>query len=175
MVDAKPIVDALVRSRRGGLAAATALGGLALVAGLAARALRGKAEPAPLQDPAQAPSLLAVDEDEARLMLRAMVAVTLADGQIDKDERQRLDAAVQASGIARDAAAWLAAEIADPADVDEIAERVTNPEQATRIYSAVRLSILADTLQEREFLKTLAAALDVPGEAISRIEAEIDA
>ncbi len=44
MVDAKPIVDALVRSRRGGLAAATALGGLALVAGLAARALRGKAE-----------------------------------------------------------------------------------------------------------------------------------
>lgn len=170
MVDAKPIVDALVRSRRGGLAAATALGGLALVAGLAARALRGRAEPA-----AQAPASPAVNEDEARLMLRAMVAATMADGQIDKDERQRLDAAVQAAGIARDAAAWLEAEIADPVDVDEIAERVTNPEQAARIYSAVRLSVLADTLQEREFLKMLATALDVPPEAVARIEAEIEA
>lgn len=170
MVDAKPIVDALVRSRRGGLAAATALGGLALVAGLAARALRGRAEPAA----AQASASPAVNEDEARLMLRAMVAATMADGQIDKDERQRLDAAVQAAGIARDAAAWLEAEIADPVDVDDIAERVTNPEQAARIYSAVRLSVLADTLQEREFLKMLAAALDVPAEAVDRIEAEIE-
>ena len=59
--------------------------------------------------------------------------------------------------------------------MDEIAERVKTPEQATRIYSAVRLSVLADTLQEREFLKMLAAALDVPDEAVRRIEAEIDA
>ncbi len=58
-----------------------------------------------------------MNEDEARLMLRAMVAATMADGQIDKDERQRLDAAAQAAGIARDAAAWLEAEIADPVDV----------------------------------------------------------
>ncbi len=51
---------------------------------------------------------------------------------------------------------------------------MTNPEQAARIYSAVRLSVLADTLQEREFLKMLAAALDVPAEAVDRIEAEIE-
>ena len=108
-------------------------------------------------------------------MLRAMVAATLADGQIDADERARLDAAVGASGLERDGAAWLAAEIADPADLDEIAERVKTPEQATRIYSAVRLSIQADTLQEREFLKRLATALDVPTEAVRRIEADIDA
>ena len=185
MVDAKPIVDALVRTRRSGIVAATALGGLALVAGLAARALRASGAP----EPAQAPAVPSVDEDEARLMLRAMVAATLADGQIDADERRRLDAAVQASGIETDGAAWLAAEIGietdgaawlaaeieDPADVDEIAERVKTPEQATRIYSAVRLSVLADTLQEREFLKMLAAALDVPDEAVRRIEAEIDA
>lgn len=171
-VDATSAVDALVRGRRGGLVAATALGGLALVAGLAARALRNSSPsaPAPEQAPAQPP----VNEDEARLMLRAMVAATLADGQIDADERRRLDAAIEASGIERDGKAWLEAEIADPADVDEIAERVTTPEQATRIYSAVRLSVLADTLQEREFLKTLAVALDVPAEALERIEAEVE-
>ncbi|MGU3359709.1 DUF533 domain-containing protein [Methylobacterium sp. M6A4_1b] len=171
MVDVKPLVDALVRARRGRLAATAALGGLALVAGLAARALRGSAQP----EPAEAPADPGVDEDEARWMLRAMVAATLADGMIDKDERQRLDAAVQASGIARDEAAWLEAEIADPVDLDIIADAVTTPEQATRIYAAVRVSVLADTLQEREFLKRLAEALDVPEEAVARIEGELAA
>lgn len=171
MVDVKPLVDALVRARRGHLAATAALGGLALVAGLAARALRGPITP----ESAPAPAAPVVNEDEARLMLRAMVAATLADGMIDKDERQRLDAAVQASGLAKDGAAWLEAEIADPVDLDTITDAVNTPEQATRIYSAVRLSVLADTLQEREFLKRLAEALDVPGEAVARIEGELAA
>ena len=48
----------------------------------------------------------------------------LGVGMIDKDERQRLDAAVQASGLARDGAAWLEEEIADPADLDTIAARI---------------------------------------------------
>ena len=171
MVDVKPLVDALVRARRGHLAATAALGGLALVAGLAARALRGTAVPAAVEA-AAAPS---VDEDEARLMLRTMVAATMADGLVDKDERQRLDAALQASGVAKDGVAWLEAEIADPVDLDTIADAVNTPEQATRIYAAVRLAVLADTLQERDFLKRLAEALDVPAEAVARIEGELDA
>ncbi|KQP91829.1 DUF533 domain-containing protein [Methylobacterium sp. Leaf117] len=175
MVDIKPLVDALVRSRRGSLAATAALGGLALVAGLAARALRGPGAPEAAAAPAADASAPTVGEDEARIMLRAMVAATLADGLIDKDERQRLDAAVQASGLATDGAAWLEAEIADPVDLDEIGDAVKTPEQAARIYAAVRLSVLADTLQEREFLKRLAETLDVPEEAVSRIEAELAA
>ncbi|MBK3422851.1 DUF533 domain-containing protein, partial [Methylobacterium sp. IIF4SW-B5] len=35
MAEVKRVLDALVRSRRGGLAASAALGGLALIAGLA--------------------------------------------------------------------------------------------------------------------------------------------
>ena len=45
MADSRRIVDALVRSRRGGLAAGAALGGLALIGSLAYRALRGAAPP----------------------------------------------------------------------------------------------------------------------------------
>ncbi|MFC6772660.1 hypothetical protein [Methylobacterium gregans] len=41
MADSKRIVDALVRARRGGLAAGAALGGLALVGSIAWHALRG--------------------------------------------------------------------------------------------------------------------------------------
>ncbi|KAB1073770.1 tellurite resistance TerB family protein [Methylobacterium planeticum] len=159
------MVDALVRSRRGSLAAGAALGGLALIAGLAFRAIRGG-------EPEAAPDtpFSQVDEDEARLMLRAMVAATVADGLVDADERRRLDEAVEAAGLDRDGRAWLEAELADPASIDAIADPVTDPEAAARIYAAARLAIEADTLQERQFLRMLAEALDVPEAATGRVD-----
>ena len=167
---AKTMVDALVRTRRSGLAASAALGGLALIAGLAFRAVRGgepaKAENTPFTN---------VDEDEARLMLRAMVAATVADGTVDAAERRRLDEAVDAAGLDRDGRAWLEKELADPASVDEIADPVTDPEAAARIYAAARLAIDADTLQERQFLRMLAEALDVPEEARGHVDRELAA
>ncbi|MCJ2125522.1 DUF533 domain-containing protein [Methylobacterium sp. J-077] len=170
MADSRRIVDALVRSRRGGIAASAALGGLALIGGLAYRALRGTAPPE-----TGGPDFSTVDEDEARLMLRAMVAATIADGMVDTAERKRLDAAVAEAGIDSDGRAWLDRELESPAEIDEIAERVNEPEAAARIYAAARLAIDPDTLQERQFLKMLAEALDVPGEATARIERDIAA
>lgn len=164
MADARQIVDALVRSRKGGIAATAALGGLALVAGLALRALRPSAA-------SETPDLNQVGEDEARLMLRTMVAATLADGIVDQQERRRLDAAVEAVGIDRDGRAWLEKELTEPAEIDELTERVDSPEQGARLYAAARLAIDADTLQEREFLKRLAEALDVPQEVAARVDA----
>lgn len=171
------LVDHLVRSRRGGLVAAVAMGGLALVAGLAARALRPATSlPDPGETISAAPSDQAtVGEDEARTILRAMVAATMADGLMDEAERKRLADAIAASGIEADGELWLRTEMEEPADVDEIAERVKTPEQAARIYAAARLAIDADTLQEREFLRMLADALDVPREATTRVETELSA
>ena len=167
MADARQIVDALVRSRKSGIAATAALGGLALVAGLALRALRPS--PAP-----EEPDLPQIGEDEARTMLRVMVAATLADGIVDAQERRRLDAAVEAAGIDRDGRTWLEKELTDPAEIDELAERVESPEQGARLYAAARLAIEADTLQEREFLKRLAEALDVPQDVAARVDAGLE-
>ncbi len=171
MADSRRMVDALVRARRGGLAAGAALGGLALIGGLAFRALRGAPPPAATEGP----DFTAVDEDEARLMLRAMVAATTADGMIDAAERRRLDAAVAEAGLDPDGRSWLERELASPADVDEIADRVAGPDAAARIYAAARLAIDPDTLQERQFLKMLAEALDLPADAAERVEREIAA
>ncbi|SFM68755.1 DUF533 domain-containing protein [Methylobacterium pseudosasicola] len=170
MADSRRIVDALVRARRGGIAASAALGGLALIGGLAYRALRGAAPPE-----TGGPDFSKVDEDEARLMLRAMVAATIADGMVDTAERKRLDAAVAGAGLDADGRAWLDRELSSPAEIDEIADRVDDPDAAARIYAAARLAIDPDTLQERQFLKMLAEALDVPGEATARIERDIAA
>ncbi|WP_375464446.1 DUF533 domain-containing protein [uncultured Methylobacterium sp.] len=170
MADPRRLVDALVRSRRGGIAASVALGGLALIGGLAYRALRGAA-------PARAdmPDFTDVGEDEARLMLRAMVAATVADGLVDAAERRRLDEAVAAAGIDRDGRSWLERELAAPAEIDEIADAIDDPDAAIRIYTAAALAIDLDTMQERQFLKMLAEALDVPPDAAARVERELSA
>lgn len=107
-------------------------------------------------------------------MLRAMVAATLADGLIDAAERERLYSALAAAKIGVAGRAWLDKELTDPADLDELAAGVSGPEQAARIYAAARLAIDPDTLQERQFLKMLAEALDLPDEATARLERELD-
>ncbi|WP_336491932.1 tellurite resistance TerB family protein [Methylobacterium nigriterrae] len=185
MNDAKQMVDALVRERHASSIAATAvLGGLALVAGFAVRALQGGPKP-PSRQGSAAPTAgenaapitpfdhSGVSEDEARIMLRAMVAAIMADGLMDAEERRRLDKSLAAAGISGDARAWLAKELTEPADIDELTERISSPEQAIRIYAAARLAIDPDTLQERQFLKMLAEALDVPSEAAARLDAEL--
>ena len=185
MAHAKQMVDALVRERHASSIAATAvLGGLALVAGLAVRSLEGGSKRASDRNTSasaageNAASSTPFDhsdvsEDEARIMLRAMVAATMADGMIDAEERKRLDKALAAAGISGDGRAWLEKELAEPADIDELTERVSSPAQAARIYAAARLAIDPDTLQERQFLKMLAEALDVPSEAVVRLDAEL--
>jgi len=180
----------LLSSRQGrGLAGNLAgVGALALIGGLAYRAFQnhqagrslldaGAPDPAAsAPQPAAAPpgalpsppsfDAAAFDpasatEDDAILYLRAMVAAATADGEVTPDERARILGAVTRAGLSPDAARWLDGEIAAPLTVDDIADRVQTPEKAAQVYAAARLAIDPDTLQEREFLRQLAEALDL--------------
>lgn len=191
MFDARQLTDRLVggsdsllgsRDGRRWAAAAAGVGGLALVAGLAYRALYARQGGASLveeagsalgkltgsaSDPASAlPRPAAFDpahvsEDEARLYARAMVAAAMADGQVAARERERLMGALEKLNIGADAARWLQDEIANPATVDALAEPVNTPEAAAKVYAAARLAIDPDTMQEQEFLRQLAESLDL--------------
>jgi uncharacterized membrane protein YebE (DUF533 family) len=100
-------------------------------------------------------------EDDALLFLRTMVAAAAADGQIDEAERSRIVKGLTEAGIDPDATRWLDTEMASPADVEELAANVNDPEKAAQVYSAARIAIDPDTIQEREFLNQLAEALDL--------------
>ncbi len=100
-------------------------------------------------------------EDDALLFLRAMVAAAAADGHIDAAERERITRGLNEAGIDPAATRWLDGQMASPADVDELAAGVTTPEKAAQVYSAARIAIDPDTMQEREFLRRLAEALDL--------------
>ncbi len=109
-------------------------------------------------------------EDDALLYLRTMVAAAASDGQIDDAERSRIVKGLTEAGIDPEATRWLETEMASPADVEELAAGITDPEKAAQVYSAARIAIDPDTIQEREFLNQLAEALDLD----QAVRAQID-
>lgn len=168
------VAGILLGSRQGrGIARSLAgLGGLAVIGGLAWQALQnhkagkpllGAAAAAPtasLPDPA-AFDLAEVSEDDALLFARAMVAAAAADGRIDEAERTRIIGALSQAGMDAESGRWLERELADPARIEELSEPIRTPEKAAQLYAAARVAIDPDTMQEREFLRQLARALDL--------------
>jgi len=171
------------------------LGGLAVIGGLAykafqnqqtARGTAGSAPNAAPTDPIRPDDAVAQaalsrpetsrfhpvsqTEDNALLFLRPMVAAAAADGHIDQAERARIIKGLIEAGIDPEASRWLETEMASPADVEELAAGITDPEKAAQVYSAARIAIDPDTIQEREFLNQLSEALDLD----QAVRAQID-
>jgi uncharacterized membrane protein YebE (DUF533 family) len=158
------------------------LGGLAVIGGLAYRAYQsrqgskdiagkqgiipaisgGDAASETLSPPEQSRfHPVSQTEDDALLFLKTTVAAASADGHIDETERARIVKGLTEAGLDPDSSRWLDTEMASPADVEELAGNVNDPEKAAQVYAAARIAIDPDTIQEREFLNQLAGALDL--------------
>jgi uncharacterized membrane protein YebE (DUF533 family) len=144
-------------------------GGGASASGTPAGAVSGRASTSTLPGPA-AFDPASASEDDARLFVRAMVAAATADGQVDEAERRRIVSALSQAGVDAEAARWLEREFAAPATVDEIADPIRTPEKAAQVYAAARVAIDPDTMQEREFLRQLAEALDLDPQLRTHID-----
>ncbi|MBZ6077434.1 tellurite resistance TerB family protein [Microvirga puerhi] len=186
------------RRKKGGIAGGIAkLGGLAVIGGLAYKAYQnqkggqfaaasihgsdnessGRGAGDGLQDVPETSRFHPVSqtEDDAMLFLRTMVAAAAADGQIDHIERARIIRGLTEAGIDPEASRWLDREMQAPMGVDELADGVEDPELAAQVYAAALLAIDPDTLQEHEFLRQLAEALDLDQNLRRQIEETIDA
>lgn len=185
--------------RKGGVGSNLArLGGLALIGGLAYKAYQSRQastavgdmvkDPQPLPDPGgpqareslpEVPSgsrfhPVSQTEDDALLFVRTMVAAAAADGHIDETERSRIAKGLAEAGIDPQTSRWLEDEMASPADVEEIADSVNDPEKAAQVYAAARIAIDPDSIQEREFLHQLAEALDLDRDVRTQIDETAD-
>ena len=76
-------------------------------------------------------------------------------------ERARVMSGLAQAGIDAEGTRWLERELANPATIEELSDPVTTPEKAAQVYAAARVAIEPDTMQEREFLRQLAEALDL--------------
>ncbi|WP_051286189.1 DUF533 domain-containing protein [Megalodesulfovibrio gigas] len=91
--------------------------------------------------------------------MRAMIAAAWADGSLDGQERAAIFNGLDALHLTPEETAFLHRELADPRGIEEIAAMAATPEQATAIYTAACVAIVADTAAEHAFLDALAVRL----------------
>ena len=160
------------------------LGSLALIGGLAYKAVQNYQQGRPILSssrPGERQALApapegsgfepgAVTDDAAKRYIRAMIAAAAADGRIDAAEQQRILGGLRQAGLEDAAQQFLAAEIVSPATVAELAAGVTSPEEAVQIYTAARIAVDPDTGVEDAFLSSLAKTLGIDDELAAQVD-----
>lgn len=106
----------------------------------------------------------ATTEENARLMIRAMIQAAKSDGEIDADERKIiLD---HLSDASEDEIAFVEAALDAPVDPMALA-RDTGDTMRAQVYSAALMAIAVDTEAERTYLRGLAQALQLDDDTVA--------
>jgi uncharacterized membrane protein YebE (DUF533 family) len=149
---------------------------MALLGALAFKALKGSrsapqpAVPLGLREPESA---LERDELEnnAGLVLKAMISAAKSDGRIDQQEIQRIVGKLQDEGLDDKAREFLMAELNQPLDLEGLcAAAAGQQELGAQMYAASLMAIEVDTPAERAYMQQLAQGLGLTAGTAQRLQ-----
>jgi uncharacterized membrane protein YebE (DUF533 family) len=161
-------------------AGAVRIGGLAMIGGLAYKAVQNYQAGKPLITGATATEAAptgsgfepaAVTNDAAIHYIQAMIAAAAADGRIEPAEHDRIVGSLKQAGLDGEAEAFLAEELNSPRSVQDLAGTVKSPEEAIQLYAAARIAIADDSPAEKQFLSSLATALGIDAKLAAHVDA----
>ena len=153
------------------------LGGgvMALLGAIAFKALQGSGKSKPpvplgLLEP-QTDADHRMLEQQAEIVLKAMINAAKADGQIDQKEMQRIVGKLQEVGADAKGQRYVLTEMQKPIATEELISAAGNqPELAAQIYAASLMAIEVDTTAEKTYMGVLANSLDLSTATVRRIE-----
>ncbi len=105
-------------------------------------------------------------EENAKLMIRAMIQAAKADGEIDLEEQQKILA--QMGDIGPEERAFLEAEMRKPVDIMGLAQD-TGDAMKAQVYAMSLMAIRVDTASEAAYLDGLARALGLSEDARAQV------
>ena len=141
----------LGRGGFGGLAkagAVAAIGGLAYNAWKTHQTQQGNSE-AVDRDGFIPPPSSAQHEALSKTLVRAMIAATKADGQIDPTEKEAIFKKLEDMPLGAEEKAFVFDELAAPLDINAVIAGADTAEHGAEIYAASLVAITADTAAER--------------------------
>ncbi|SFD49638.1 DUF533 domain-containing protein [Roseivivax sediminis] len=110
-------------------------------------------------------------DDEALLMIRAMITAAYADGALSQEERARIVQAIGDADATPEERATMEREIANPKPLDELLTEVNDEETAEEFYLASRAAVDGHGEQERRYLEDLRTRLGLSEEDAADVEA----
>lgn len=159
---------------------AARLGALAMIGGLAYKALQNYQAGRPLitgasstepPPPGSGFEPSAVSNEAAVHYIQAMIAAAHADGRIDLGEHDKIVGSLKQAGLDGEAEAFFAKELNSPASVQDLAQSVRSPQEAVQLYAAARIAVADNSPAEQSFLSSLAAALKLDPKLAAHIDA----
>jgi uncharacterized membrane protein YebE (DUF533 family) len=168
------------RTGRSLASTAARIGALAMIGGLAYKALQNYQAGKPLITGATTPVAppsgsgfepAAVTNDAALHYIQAMIAAAAADGRIDSDEHEKLVSGLTQAGLGSEAETFLANELNSPRSVEELARSVKTPQEAVQLYTAARIAVADNSPAEKQFLAALATALGIDPKLAAHVDA----
>ncbi|QQP89285.1 tellurite resistance TerB family protein [Skermanella sp. TT6] len=103
-----------------------------------------------------------MNEDQALLLIRAMISAANADGQITAEERQRIIQHLDKAGAGPEERQIVEQEIRQPRSTDDIIRQVKDQDTAEQVYLASEIAIRGGSETERRYLDFLASRLNIP-------------
>ena len=110
-----------------------------------------------------------------KLLVRAMVSAAKADGQVDKDELEKIISKIGGDGVSEEEKQFVLNELRSPLDINSIASEVKSPEQAAEVYAASIIAIDIDSEQEKRYLAELAQAMRMDPQTVVRLHQMVSA
>lgn len=107
------------------------------------------------------------------ILVKAMIAASRADGQMDVEESQAIFKQIKSYNLDAHDEALLMHQISQKVDMDELINAATTTELACEIYAVSVIAINEVNEVERDYLTMLSARLNLPKELSSAIEHEI--
>ena len=156
------------------------IGALALIGGLAYKAVQNYQAGKPLlsgpQALVEAPDgsgfeSRAITNEAALLYIRAMIAAAAADGRLDETEMSKIVGGLKQMGLNREAEQFLANELNNPATTEKLASGVHGDAEAVQVFTAARIAIDLDTAEEHDFLVRLANDLGLDRDLVQHVDA----
>ena len=109
--------------------------------------------------------------DAAAHYIQAMIAAAAADGRIDAAEHDNIIGGLKQAGVDSEAEAFLANELNNPPSVQDLARSITSPQEAVQVYTAARIAVTVNSPAEKQFLTSLAQALNIDPKLAAHIDA----
>lgn len=150
-------------------------GGMAMLASLAMAALRKSGQSAPQASrafmEAETPQAKQALEDDAEIIVKAMINAAKADGHIDETEIKKIVGKLEEGGLTDEEKNFFVTEAKKPMDLNKVVSSAGGQsDMAAQIYAASLLVVEVDTAAEQAYMKQLAAGLGLHPEVASYIE-----
>jgi len=112
-------------------------------------------------------------DQRSETIIQAMIAAAKADGHIDDTERAAIEAQINNLQLEKDFTSFLLRELDNPVDVSGIAKLADSPEAAAEIYLASAMVIDDQNAPERQYLDSLAKALQLDPALTADLERQL--